>query len=88
MCVCVCVCVCVRVCVRACVRACVLLNFFWVVIYCTVRKHWGKVAIAIDDNLLGMDPIYQEEARNLSSFFERVSVKVVDHSGQSPVDRS
>ena len=39
------------------------LIFVWVVIYCAVREHWGKVAIVIGGNLLGMDPIHQEEAR-------------------------
>ena len=53
------------------------------VISCTVWGHWGKVAIAIDVNLLGMDPIHQEEARDLSSFLECVPVKVVDHSGHT-----
>ena len=28
-----------------------------------------------------MDPIHQEEARDLSSFLECVPVKVIDHSG-------
>ena len=30
-----------------------------------------------------MDPIHQEEARDLSSFFACVPVKVVDHSGHT-----
>ena len=51
------------------------------VISCAIQEHWGKVAIAIDGNLLGMDPIHQEEARDLSSFLECVPVKVVDHIG-------
>ena len=59
------------------------LIFVWVVISCTVREHWGKVVIATDGSLLGMDPIHQEEARDLSSFLECVLVKVVDHSGVS-----
>ena len=53
------------------------------VIFCTVREHWSKVVTAIDGNLLGMDPIHQEEARDLSSFLECVPVKVVDHSGHT-----
>ena len=56
------------------------------VISCTVREHWGKVSIAIDCNLLDVDPRHQEEARQLSSFLECVPLKVVDHdSGHSPV---
>ena len=39
------------------------LIFVWVVISCAVRKHWGEVAIVIGGNLLGIDPIHQEEAR-------------------------
>ena len=53
------------------------------VISCTVREHWGEVVIAIYGNLLGMDPVHQEEARDLSSFSECVPVKVVDHSGHT-----
>ena len=53
------------------------------VISCTVREHWGEVVIAIDGSLLGLDPIHQEEARDLSSFLECVPVKVVDHSGHT-----
>ena len=53
------------------------------VISCTVRELWGEVAIVIDGNLHGMDPIHQEEARDLSSFLECVPVKVVDHSGHT-----
>ena len=53
------------------------------VISCTIREHWGEVAIAIDGNLLGMDPIHKEEVRDLSSLLECVPVKVVDHSGHS-----
>ena len=59
------------------------LIFVWMIISCTVRKHWGEVAIAIDGNLLGVDPIHLEEARDLSSFLVCVPVKVVDHSGQT-----
>ena len=59
------------------------LIFVWVVISCIVREHCGKVVIATDGNLLGMDPIHQEEARDMSSFLECVLVKVVDHSGHS-----
>ena len=57
------------------------LIFVWVVISCTVWEHWGEVAIAINGDLLGMDPIHQEEARESSSFL--VPVKVVDHSGHT-----
>ena len=53
------------------------------VISCIVRERWGKVAIAIDGNLLGVDPIHQEEARDLSSFLECIPVKAVDHSGHT-----
>ena len=58
------------------------------VISCTVREHWGEVVIAIHGNLLGMDPIHQEETREWSSFLKRVPVKVVNHNRHSSVDRS
>ena len=67
--------------------------FVWVVIFCTVREHWSEVAIAIGGNLLGIDPIYQEEACKRFVFFYRVivdtlplTVVVRDKSGRTALD--